>query len=73
MDSQASEGTAGVVATPPTPGRGAERHSVPFVDPYDANRKAEELRMLLFGFGTGMTIACIFLVYIVLEAARLLP
>lgn len=36
-------------------------------------RKAEEYRMLLVGFATGLTIAGIFLVYIVFEAARLLP
>lgn len=33
----------------------------------------EGLRMLMVGFGTGMTIAFVFLVYILLEAARLLP
>lgn len=35
-------------------------------------RQQEELRMLLFGFGTGLTVAGIFLVYIVLEIAKLL-
>lgn len=37
------------------------------------NRKAEELRMLLMGFLTGMSIAGIFLLYIVLESAKLMP
>ena len=39
----------------------------------DDARKAEEYRMLLVGFATGLTIAGIFLVYIVFEAAKLLP
>ncbi len=36
-------------------------------------RQAEELRVLLLGFGTGLTIAVIFLIYVVLEAAGALP
>jgi hypothetical protein len=36
-------------------------------------RQAEELRMLLMGFGTGLTIAAVFLVYIVFEYAKWLP
>jgi hypothetical protein len=35
-------------------------------------RQREEINVLLMGFGAGMTIAFIFLVYVVLEAARLL-
>jgi hypothetical protein len=35
-------------------------------------RQAEEMRMLLFGFGTGMAIAGIFLIYVVLDIAKLL-
>ncbi len=38
-----------------------------------AARQAEELRVLLLGFGTGLSIAVIFLIYIVLEAAGALP
>ncbi len=38
-----------------------------------AARQAEELRVLLLGFATGLTIAGIFLVYVVLEAAGALP
>ncbi len=34
---------------------------------------AEELRMLLIGFGTGLSIAGIFLVYLVLEYSKFLP
>lgn len=34
---------------------------------------AEELQMLLIGFGTGLTIAGIFLVYLVLAYAKFLP
>ena len=36
-------------------------------------RQAEELRVLLLGFGTGLTIAVVFLIYIVLETAGALP
>lgn len=39
----------------------------------DESRAAEELRMLFTGFGTGLTIAGVFLIYILLEAAKLLP
>jgi hypothetical protein len=39
----------------------------------EGQQDTEGLSMLMVGFGTGMTIAFIFLVYIVLEAARLLP
>jgi hypothetical protein len=35
-------------------------------------RQREELRMLILGFGTGLTVAGIFLVYIVLDIAKLL-
>jgi hypothetical protein len=35
-------------------------------------RQREELRMLLFGFGTGMLVAGIFLIYVVLDIAKLL-
>lgn len=35
-------------------------------------RQREELRMLIMGFGTGMAIAGIFLIYIVLDIAKLL-
>ena len=35
-------------------------------------RQREELQMLMFGFGTGMLVAGIFLVYIVLDIAHLL-
>lgn len=36
-------------------------------------RQAEELRLLVVGFLTGLSIAAVFLVYIVLESAKLLP
>ena len=35
-------------------------------------RQREELRMLLIGFGTGLTVAGIFLLYVVLDIAKLL-
>jgi hypothetical protein len=35
-------------------------------------RQREELQMLLFGFGTGMLVAGIFLIYVVLDIAHLL-
>ena len=34
---------------------------------------SEMLNMLLIGFGTGMSIALVFLVYVLLEIAHLLP
>ncbi len=40
----------------------------------DVNLQDQEgLRVLFLGFGTGMTIALVFLVYVMLEHARLLP
>jgi hypothetical protein len=39
----------------------------------EGERKVEELSMLLLGFGTGLSIAAIFLIYIVFEYARFLP
>lgn len=35
-------------------------------------RRREELQMLLIGFGTGMTVAGLFLIYVVLDIAKLL-
>ena len=35
-------------------------------------RQREELRMLMIGFGTGLTVAGIFLLYVVLDIAKLL-
>jgi hypothetical protein len=35
-------------------------------------RQREELRMLILGFGTGLTVAGIFLIYVVLDIAKLL-
>ncbi len=35
-------------------------------------RQREELQMLLIGFGTGLTIAGLFLLYVVLDIAKLL-
>ncbi|GAC1444178.1 MAG: hypothetical protein NVSMB52_03250 [Chloroflexota bacterium] len=39
----------------------------------DASRPAEELRMLFTGFATGLSIAGLFLLYIIMETAKLLP
>jgi hypothetical protein len=36
-------------------------------------RQSEEMRMLLLGFGTGLTIAGVFLIYIVFAYAKWLP
>ena len=33
----------------------------------------EELRVLMFGFATGMTVAAVFFIYVLLATARLLP
>lgn len=54
-----------VAAEPPTP------HDAPSIQAPE-ERQAEELRMLLIGFGTGITIAGIFLIYVVLDIAHLL-
>jgi hypothetical protein len=58
-----SEGTAAspafTGAIPPIPG--------------EAARRAEEMRMLLLGFGTGLSIAFIFLIYVVFAYAHWLP
>ncbi len=35
-------------------------------------RQAEEMRMLMIGFGTGLTVAILFLIYVVLDIAHLL-
>ena len=35
-------------------------------------RQREELQMLLIGFGTGLTVAGVFLLYVVLDVAKLL-
>jgi hypothetical protein len=35
-------------------------------------RQREELQMLLIGFGTGLTVAGVFLIYVVLDIAKLL-
>lgn len=35
-------------------------------------REREELRMLIIGFGTGLTVAGLFLLYVVLDFAHLL-
>jgi hypothetical protein len=35
-------------------------------------RQREELQMLLIGFGTGLTVAGVFLLYVVLDIAKLL-
>jgi hypothetical protein len=39
----------------------------------EASRHREEMRMLLLGFGTGITVALIFLVYIVVAYSGILP
>lgn len=39
----------------------------------DDELQDEGLRVLMYGFITGLSIAGVFLVYVVLEAARLLP
>lgn len=38
----------------------------------DPPREREEMRMLLIGFATGLSIGAIFLIYVVLDAAHLL-
>lgn len=39
----------------------------------EAHQFKEELRVLMFGFATGMTVAAVFFVYILLATARVLP
>jgi hypothetical protein len=41
-------------------------------EPGDTDRPREEMSILIFGFATGLSIAFIFLIYIVLEFARYL-
>ena len=41
-------------------------------EPDEVARPSEEMSILIFGFATGLTIAFIFLIYIVLEFARYL-
>ncbi|MGI8824179.1 MAG: hypothetical protein ACR2JC_00770 [Chloroflexota bacterium] len=38
-----------------------------------ASRPNEELRMLFIGFGTGMSVGLIFLIYIIAASAHVLP
>ncbi|MGH2444130.1 MAG: hypothetical protein ACRDFX_13325 [Chloroflexota bacterium] len=54
------------------PLQGADDEEMPEI-PSETERKAEELRLLYFGFATGMTIALVFLGYLVLEFAKWLP
>lgn len=51
----------------------AAPHDAPPPVQAPAERQAEELRMMLMGFGTGLTIAGVFLVYIIFEYAGWLP
>jgi hypothetical protein len=44
----------------------------PAPDPGEIARPREEMSILIFGFATGLSIAFIFLIYIVLEFARFL-
>ena len=41
--------------------------------PDEGTRQREQLNVLLAGFATGMCIAGIFLIYILMEAGKLLP
>jgi|GraSoiStandDraft_43_1057313.scaffolds.fasta_scaffold1490595_2 hypothetical protein len=41
--------------------------------PDEGARQSEELSVLVAGFATGMCIAGIFLIYIIMEAGKLLP
>jgi hypothetical protein len=41
--------------------------------PDEGARQSDELKVLVAGFATGLSVAGIFLIYIVLEAAKLLP
>ena len=41
--------------------------------PTEAARRSEELQMLFLGFGTGLTIAGVFLIYLVFAYAKWLP
>lgn len=60
------------VATMPSEGHGTFQDAEPVIQT-EAARSQEELRMLLLGFGTGITIGLVFLVYIVLAYANWLP
>ncbi len=41
--------------------------------PDESAREREELQMLFVGFATGLSIAGVFLLYVVMEVAHLLP
>jgi hypothetical protein len=59
--------------SPPAPtSPGHEFAAVAFMQD-EAARSREELTMLFIGFGTGLTIALIFLTYIVLATTNILP
>ena len=49
-----------------------DQGSEPPAIPSPEARSREELRMLFFGFGLGITVGAVFLIYIVLDAAHLL-
>ncbi len=60
---------------PPAPGSGftsAEGAAVALAQD-EVIQDKEELRVLLFGFATGMTVAAVFFIYVLLATARLLP
>jgi len=42
-------------------------------DGEDLHHSREQLRMLLFGFGTGMLIAFVFLIYVIMAFAHWFP
>ena len=51
----------------------ADSSPAPGLIPDEGARQHEELNVLLAGFITGMCIAGIFLIYIIMEAGKLLP
>lgn len=54
------------------PHQSAAANNLPAI-PDAATRAREELSMLMLGFATGLSIAGVFLLYMVLEYAKLLP
>lgn len=61
------------VGTEAVPAASMAREEQDIVEHAEAIRPREELTALLIGFGTGLTIAFVFLVYIVFDIAKWLP
>jgi hypothetical protein len=73
LESSAHAGAATAEADNVEDDIAARENAAALLEEDEGQQDTEGLSMLMVGFGTGMSIALIFLVYIILEAARLLP